>query len=153
MIHLRFESRLAAPAQDVLSEALTMRGVNAELMPLVRMSYPREAENFDLQQAPLKQTLFQSWLLLGGVIPVDRHALTFEALYDNGFDERSTSWVQRVWIHRRRIIEQGKGCIVTDELEFQPRLPLPGGLAAALARRVFEHRHARLRDRYGVLPD
>jgi hypothetical protein len=153
MIRLRFESRLAAPADAVLAEALTMRGVNAELMPLLRMSYPSEAENFDLQQAPLKQTLFQSWLLLGGVIPVDRHALAFERLHDDGFDERSTSWIQKVWIHRRRIVGSGKGCIVSDELEFQPRLPLPAAIPAALARRVFEHRHARLRDRYGVLTD
>jgi len=153
MIRLRFESRLAAPADAVLAEALTMRGVNAELMPLLRMTYPREAENFDLQQAPLKQTLFHSWLMLGGVIPVDRHALAFETLHDNGFDERSTSWVQKVWIHRRRVVSQGKGCIVTDELEFQPRLPLGSTIPAALASQVFNHRHARLRERYGVLAD
>ncbi|AXQ28268.1 hypothetical protein D0B54_06045 [Solimonas sp. K1W22B-7] len=153
MIRLRFESRLAAPAQDVLAEALTMRGVNAELMPLLRMSYPREAENFDLQQAPVGQTLFHSWLLLGGLLPVDRHSLAFETLHANGFDERSTSWVQRVWIHRRRVIESGKGCIVSDELEFQPRLPLGATLPAALASRVFKHRHARLRKRYGLLSD
>lgn len=153
MIRLSFESRLAAPAQDVLAEAMTMRGVNAELMPLVRMTYPADAENLDTERAPLKQTLFHSWLMLGGVIPMDRHALAFDELYDNGFDERSTSWVQRVWIHRRRVVEDGKGCIVTDELEFQPRLPVPASIPAALVSRVFRHRHARLRDRYGVPAD
>ncbi|HSW13033.1 MAG TPA: hypothetical protein VLI06_09365 [Solimonas sp.] len=153
MIRLRFESRLAAPAQEVRRFALTMLGVNAELMPLVRMSYPAKAQGLDLQQAPVGELVFHSWLLLFGLLPVDRHALAFDAIRDDGFDERSSSWLQQVWIHRRRIEAIDGGTRVQDELEFQPRLRLAAPLSAMLITQVFRHRHRRLCARYGALSD
>ena len=47
------------------------QGVNAELMPLVRMTVPRGVEDFDIEQrVPAGTTLGRSWLLLFGLVAV-----------------------------------------------------------------------------------
>jgi len=153
MVRLRFESRLAVSPEAVQRVALTMPGVNAELMPLLRMSYPAQYRTLDVHAAPAGEVVFHSWLLLFGLLPVDRHALAFEAIHENGFDERSSSWLQSIWIHRRRIDAVPGGTRVTDELEFEPRLRIAMPLVAAIITRVFRHRHRRLCARYGRLPD
>ena len=66
---LRFSSQLAAPAGEVWATVFTMRGVNAELMPLIRMSYPAEADTRSLESAPTGELLFHSYLLLFGERP------------------------------------------------------------------------------------
>ena len=151
MYKLQFSSDLAAPAAKVWAQVSTMAGVNAELHPLMRMTAPAAFEAGKLEQAPLNQTLFHSWLLLFCMLPVDRHALTFERFYaGTGFDERSTSWSQRQWVHRRRVLVTAKGCRVTDELEFAPRLGFLGPLLKIFVARIFAHRHRRLRALFGA---
>jgi len=149
-IRLRFESELATSAETILATAMTMPGVNAELMPLIRMTYPAQYRDLDAQQAPLNTVLFRSWLLLFGLVPVDVHALAFDRLYDNGFDERSSSLLHRVWIHRRRVEAIEGGARVIDELEFEPRLSLSAGFDRYMVTQTFTHRHRRLRRRYGL---
>lgn len=152
MIRLRFESRLAAAPATVWAAASTMAGVNAELGPWVRMSYPAERAALDAQDPPPGTVLFQSWLSVLGLIPFDRHALVLEQLYPGiGFDERSSSWMQKVWVHRRRIEAIPGGCRVSDELEITPRLRLQVPLVRWVAAVLFRHRHRRLRARYGEL--
>lgn len=151
MIALRFESRLAAEPAAVWEQASDMRGVNAELMPLLRMSHPQGKSS--IASARCGEIVFASWLLILGCIPVDRHFLRFERILPGaGFDERSSSWTQRVWLHRRRIDAIPGGCVLSDELEFEPRLGLMRPLLRAVVRRLFEHRHRRVRARFGVLP-
>ena len=152
MIRLRFESRLREAPQAVWAQASTMAGVNAELGPWVRMSYPVDRAALDGQDVPLGEVLFQSWLCVFGLIPFDRHALVLERLYPGvGFDERSTSWMQRLWIHRRRIEAVEGGARVTDELEIEPRLPFAAPLVRRIVGFLFAHRHRRLRARFGAL--
>lgn len=152
MIRLRFESRLAAAPETVWAQASTMAGVNAELGPWVRMSYPADRAALDGQDVPLGQVLFQSWLSLLGLIPFDRHALALERLYPGiGFDERSTSWLQKLWVHRRRIEAVEGGSRVIDELEVRPRLPFMAPVVSLIVSALFRHRHRRLRARYGML--
>ena len=150
MVALRFESVLAAPADDVWREVSTMQGVNYELMPLMRMSVPAHVAGMSLANAPVGERAFHSWLLLFGVLPIDRHALTFERLYDNGFDERSSSWMQRTWIHRRRVEAVAGGTRVTDELDFEPRFWRHELVLRPVIRALFKHRHRRLRRRFGA---
>lgn len=100
---------------------------------------------------PLGQTAFASWLLLFGVLPVDRHLLCLErVLPGQGFDERSRSWAQREWVHRRRVLEAVGGCVVRDELAFTPRIEVMRPLLSLFVRAVFAHRHRRLRARFGL---
>ena len=52
--HFAFEvrSRLAAPADRVWAHATSMRGVNSELFPLVRMTHPLGSGRF-LERSPM----------------------------------------------------------------------------------------------------
>jgi hypothetical protein len=133
-----------------------MAGVNYELFPIVRMTHPPAATlERDIE---LGVVLFPSWLLLLGVLPFDRHMLRLRSFTPGrGFDEDSWSWWQRRWQHRRTLepvhtTDGSERCRVTDEVEFEPRLG-----AARLLRpiffRVFVHRHARLRRRFGGEPE
>ena len=152
MIHLRFESRLAETPERIWAVASTMAGVNAELGPWVRMSYPAERAALDGQDVPMQEVLFQSWLCAFGVLPFDRHALRLERLYPGvGFDERSTSWMQKLWVHRRRIEAVEGGACVSDELEIEPRLLFAAPLVRMIVGALFRHRHRRLRARFGAL--
>ena len=151
-MRLRFASQLRAPAAEVWSAISTMAGVNAELMPLVRMTCPREAAARSLESAPLGEVAFHSYLLLFGVLPFDRHALTLlEILPGEGFIEDSTSLLQRRWRHERRIAPSptGGGCILTDELLFLPRVAALAPLVRPIVRSIFDHRHRRLHRRFG----
>lgn len=153
MIRLQFESGLQAPASAVWSAASRMSGVNAELMPLMRMSCPAEYRERSLLDAPLNTPLFACWLLLFGWLPIDRHRLMLERAFPGeGFDERSSSWSNRVWIHRRRVTDLGSGSRIVDELEFEPRLPLMGAPLKAFVTLLFRHRHRRLKRRFGQSP-
>lgn len=152
---IRERSRLSASTEEVWGWASTMSGVNGELMPLIRMTHPAEAESLS-QLADEKNAgeapggLFSSWLLLGGVLPIDRHHLTLEQVYPSvGFDERSSSWLQREWVHRRRIKPLEQGCEVVDEVDATPRIGFLKPVVMWIVKRVFRHRHQRLRRRFG----
>jgi ligand-binding SRPBCC domain-containing protein len=138
-IDLRFSSRLAASAGEVWAVASTMDGVNAELRPFVRMTHPAHV-----------QLLTEASIGLG-VLPFDRHALRLERVLDGeGFDEESTSWMQRRWRHERRVIDHGDGtCTVTDHLIVVPRLGLLRPVVARVVAFLFTQRHRRLVERFG----
>jgi hypothetical protein len=127
LIALEFRSRVAAPPDVVWRVVATMDGVNAELAPWLRMTHPPDRADLRAQMVPPGEVVFHSWLLLLGVLPVDRHALSFESLHERGFDERSTSWSNRIWIHRRRVA--GDGPIVVRAA------PVADGAAGAAVRR------------------
>lgn len=151
MIALRFESLLATDVDRLWQHASSMAGVNHELMPLVRMSYPADRVALPQGEAVPKEVLFQSWLLLFGVLPFDRHALRLlDVRPGRGFDEDSTSWLQSRWVHKRRLVAQPRGVLVTDELEVTPRLRFAAPLTAFIVRQIFLHRHRRLRRRFGT---
>lgn len=152
MITLSFESRLQAPPADVWRAVSTMDGVNHELMPMMRMTHPPDAVSLDSGRAKPGVVLFKSWLLLFGVLPIDRHSLVLDRLLaGEGFDEHSHSWLQRVWIHQRRVQPDGEGCRVTDQLAFEPRIRIAGAMVAPIVKALFEHRHRRLRARFGAV--
>lgn len=130
----------------------TMDGVNAELRPFVRMTHPADLQSLADVEVEPGEVILRSWLLAGGVVPFDRHALAFERLVDGeGFDEESTSWLQRRWRHERRVIDHGDGtCTVTDHLVVEPRLGILRPVAHRTVRFLFDHRHRRLAARFGT---
>ena len=149
-------SRLAAPAADVWARAITSEGINHELGPCLRMTMPPSLRGATIDDLPVGEPLGRSWILLGGVLPVDYDDLRLAEL-DPGrrFLERSSMLSMRVWQHERIVDPAGgKACTVTDRLAFQLRRPLawiPGAdrLAAAIVRRLFAHRHRRLAAHFG----
>lgn len=140
-------TELAASPEAVWRHATSMEGVNRELSP-VSMSYP--AEHPDLSaDPPLGETAFTSTLRLGPV-PFDRHRLTLvEWDAGAGFLEDSTSILHRRWPHRRSIAPLGSGCVVTDVVEVDPRVPGTERLTGWLVGRIFDRRHAVLAAEFG----
>lgn len=157
LARFEFSSELAAPATELWRHAGSMAGVNYELGPWVRMSYPSHfssiADAFSSgQQLVPGQTVFHSWITLARLIPLDRHAFGFERILDGeGFDERSHSWMQASWVHRRRIAAIPGGCRVGDVLEFRPRLFFMAPLLRLIIGGLFRHRHRQLKRRFGCL--
>jgi len=149
---IRFEisSLLRASPEDVWAAVSSMRGVNDELGPLLRMTYPRGMERLDAQPVPLGRKLFRSWLLLFGVLPIDYDDLVLTRLDPaRGFREESTLLSQRVWIHERTITPTPSGCELVDRLEAEPRAELLAAPSRAIVRALFRHRHKKLRARFG----
>ncbi len=142
-------SRLAAPAAEVWSRAVTWDGVNAELWPL-RMTAPAEWRAREIADVPCGQPLFDSWILLLGVLPLDLHRFRLES-HGPGmrFQEDSSSLLARQWRHQRVVEPDGTGCVLSDRLEIVPRLALLGWLLAPVYRQVFANRHRKLRQWYG----
>lgn len=141
-------SELAASPDAVWRHVSSMVGINQELAPL-SMTYPAAVAELRAETVALGQVLFQSWVLLYGVLPIDRHALRLlEIRPGEGFHEDSTSWLQRRWVHERWLAPLPGGCRVTDRLRFTPRLGLLRPLVAAVVRATFERRHRRLRQRF-----
>jgi hypothetical protein len=149
---LSFTSRLESPADLVWARVSTFRGVNAELGPWLQMTAPPEALERSLDDAPTRAPLFSSWVLLLGVLPIDRHHFALDEVERGvGFKERSTSWSEREWIHVRRVEPAGDhACIVTDALTFTPRIPGTGPIVERVIGALFRHRHRALRARFGA---
>ena len=149
---IEVSSHLAASADDVWSRISSLRGVNDELRPLLRMTIPRGVEQLDSDQVIVGERIGRSWLLLFGLIPIDFDDLTLVALEPGrGFEERSRMLSMRVWEHERRLQPPRRGgCVVTDRLRFEPRLPATRRLLYRVVRTTFEHRHRRLRARFGA---
>ena len=81
----------AAPAAEVWARVTTAEGVNAELMPLVRMTIPRGREDFSIADIEDGTTIGRSWLLLFGLIPFDYDDIHLERIEPGrAFHERST---------------------------------------------------------------
>ena len=153
MIHLHFRSELSAPVDVVWAKVSTMAGVNHELHPWVHMTVPASFGNRSLQDATpeqLKGVLFRSVLLGLFCIPFDVHALHLDQVQaGEGFDENSTSWMQKTWIHRRRVFSVEEGCAVSDELIIAPRIAFMAPVVRRIVSFLFRHRHRRLVKTFG----
>jgi len=150
---LRFsESSIVAASPDIVwARVSTMAGVNAELAPLARMTYPEAMGVLAPAAVPLGRRAFRSWILLFGVLPIEYDDLTLVRIDPgHGFREESPLLSQRLWIHERTIEPAAGGCRITDRLEFEPRLAFLGPVFLAVFRFFFRHRHRRLRREFGT---
>jgi hypothetical protein len=131
-------------------ERMSMAAVNAELLPIVGMTAPSEWRTCPLEQWATGRVLFRSVILLFGFLPVDVHSLRLERVFPNsGFLERSHSWFNKLWEHERTTNPTAAGCLVTDSVVVQGRVPLVTALLLPVYRLVFRHRHRRLRVLHG----
>lgn len=149
---LHFHSQLKTPIEQVWQSVSNMAGINEEFAPWLKMTAPPGLETMSIEDAPLGEELFASWVTFVG-IPIDRHFLKLLSVNPGrGFSEKSYSWTERVWIHERTLSPEGTdGCTITDHLEFEPRLPFLTPLVGIAVTEVFKHRHARLREKFGQL--
>ncbi|HMI87593.1 MAG TPA: hypothetical protein VK550_26085 [Polyangiaceae bacterium] len=151
---LSFASELDVPRASVWEIVGTMKGVNEELGPWLRMTAPPQALNLRIENAPIGRPMFVSWVLFAAVLPIDRHRFMLAHVdAGHGFVEDSTSWSQRRWEHRRHLEPYGeRRCIITDRLSFTPRVAAAGAFLASVIGVIFRHRHRRLRERFGGRP-
>lgn len=147
---------LAAAATEVWERAVTEAGINDELRPILRMTMPRGLRGKTVDTVELNVPLGRSWILLGGLVPVDYDDLCLVELEPGRrFLERSRTLSFSIWQHERVIEPAAEGgCRVTDRLGFELKRPLaaiPGSarLAAAIVRSLFRHRHRRLTRHWG----
>jgi hypothetical protein len=144
---LRISSALRAAPESVWQHASSLQGINEELWP-VHMSGPRETVL--APELVRSEPLFHSVVSLMRVFVLDLHEFKLVRVNaGKGFHEKSRSLLERRWEHIRTITPEPGGCVLSDELEFEPRL-LPA-LMTMLVRRVFERRHAFLRRKFGEL--
>lgn len=143
-------SRLSAPPAQVWAHATSMRGVNRELFPLARMTYPAAFARLDAARLPLGRRAFRSWILAGGFLPIDYDDLTFVAIEPGRrFLECSPMLTQREWRHERLVEAVDGGTLVTDRLAFVPRIRALGPLQLWVFRAAFALRHRNLRRIFG----
>ena len=145
-------SVVARPAAEMWRRAVTEEGINDELAPILRMTMPAGLRGKTIDDVEVGVPLGRSWILLGGLLPVDYDDLRLVELEPGRrFLERSSMLSMRVWQHERIVEPTGSGsCAVTDRLVFELRRPLawlPGAsrLARAIVAALFRHRHRRLR--------
>ena len=150
-------TRLPAPAASVWERAVTPAGINDELRPVLRMTMPKGLGDATIDDVETGVTLGRSWILLGGILPVDYDDLRLEEIEKPKggqtlfrFQERSRTSSFAVWGHERIVEPEGEGaCTITDRLtwELKPlmaRLPGSQRLATAIVGFLFRHRHRRL---------
>jgi hypothetical protein len=134
-----------------LWQAVTkLKNVNYELMPLLKMTYPEQADVIDIQTIRKGDILFRSCFLLFGFVPVDLHSLRVVEIEDGCFfHEHSHSIANASWKHHRTLesIDEQQ-TTVTDWVRFTPRITLLGYILNPLIQYLFEHRHQRLAKRY-----
>jgi hypothetical protein len=144
---IRISSALRATPETVWQHAASFEGMNEELWP-VHVSGPKGAVLRPDSARP--EPLFRGVVSLLRLIVLDLHEFKLlRVSLGEGFHESSRSLLERRWEHVRTITPQPGGCVISDELEFEPRL-LPA-LVASVVRRVFERRHAFLRRKFGEL--
>jgi hypothetical protein len=115
-------SPLRAPADRVWAHAGSFAGVNRELWPLARMTFPPAMSRLTPEAFPVGWLAFRSWILLFGLVPVEFDDITLEELEPGrGFSEVSRMLNVRQWRHRRSVTPAGEGCVVRDEVAFVPR--------------------------------
>ncbi len=140
--------------KDHVWEHMTnMDGVNSELSPWMKMSFPKGRSSLVglVHEVPMRTTLFGSVLLLFGIIPIDLHWLSFDRLDEgHGFDENSSSLLQKYWKHSRHIItfDSHEDIIVRDDVEFLPRISIFGYLVLPIVKFLFAHRHRQLKKKF-----
>ncbi len=147
-LELTFTSHLAAQPEEVWRWITSMKGISRELAPILRMTAPRGVTDISTVQIQPGRPLFRSWVLLLGILPIDRSDLTLLTLEPGkGFVEQSPMLTMKVWRHERHLEPSAGGTLLTDKLTFPPRL------ARSVTRwfigTVFNHRHAVLRRHLG----
>ncbi len=151
LVSFEVASVVPAPPDAVWARVTTFEGVNDELMPIVRMTCPRELRAIDPATVPIGRPWFRSWLLLFGVLPFDWDYLRLLAIEPGrSFHEDSTMLSQRRWVHRRDLEPVQGGTRVRDRIDFEPRLAVLGSVLRPVLQAVFRHRHRRLAAHFGA---
>ncbi len=147
--HFHIQSELAAHPDQLWQHAVSPLEVNAELRPLLSMSFPDGLEDITVGWEPGRHR-FRSWIRLGGVLPVEYDDIAFaEVRPGEYFCETSSLASQSLWQHEREIQPLPGGASLTDHVTFGARLPWLEPVYGWVFRWIFQWRHRNLRRMYG----
>lgn len=150
MTTLQFTSDLSATAGTVWAHAISPAGINRELAPLMRMTFPSSVAALSEDTVEPGRKICTSWFLLFGFLPIDRAEVTLQEIGPGRrFAEQSPLHSMRVWRHARSVFETDRGCVLEDVVTFEPRLALLRSVARWTVGTLFTHRHRRLRSMFG----
>ena len=146
---LTFRSALSATAQDVWRDVTSLKGINAELKPMLSMESVGDITHLDQLAKEDGSGSFVVCVKAAGIVPMGRTTIDIIELDEMRFVESSDQPGMKSWRHERRVQPAQSGCILTDLLTFRPRIAprLTGRFVDAL----FRSRHRYLRRRWGPL--
>src|SRR5437667_11065302 len=100
-VELTFRSELSAPRDRVWAWVTSTEGISRELWPILRMTAPRGVKSIGDVPIEPGNPLFRSWILLFGLIPIDRSDLTlFRLDVGKRFVEKSSRLCLGLWRNR-----------------------------------------------------
>lgn len=157
---LRCTSTLPVAQRTVWERITTTEGINDEIWPVLRMTVPRAFAGLTIDDVEPPRTLGRSWLLAGGVLPVDYDLITIEALDPpEMFLEHSTMLMFSEWVHERRVrAVAADRSVLQDLVSWRGRGALNRTepmrrLQASFLGALFRHRHERLARHFGCRID
>ncbi|WP_312510990.1 hypothetical protein [Massilia sp.] len=138
-VRLSFATRVPASLQDAWSWSTSIRGLKAEMWPILKITFPKDMTHIG-KETTLRKPLCRCQFLLLGLFPIDMSKLTFTEIEPgHRFVEQSPLLSMRFWRHERVVTPSGDGTCVTDNLEFSPRVAAP--VVGWFVKKFFEHRH------------
>lgn len=141
-----FRTEVKASPEEVWEHASTMAGVNMELSPIIRMTYPQRCASLNAESMNKKNGYVTSWILLFGLIPVDRWVMHFVEFGPRfRFLERSKVCSMKFWEHERNIVGCNGGALIIDRIRFIPIMKPLAPIVARMMRTVFINRHRNLK--------
>jgi ligand-binding SRPBCC domain-containing protein len=147
---IEFGSLLDSPCEQVWSRVETIDGVNAELWPIAMRSPP---EYSSLERLAPGGEPIGILVSLFGIVPLDWHRLGLaQVTPGRGFHEVSSSLWMRHWRHERQLEPCSSKCLLSDRVEFIPRLAWLAPCLTPIYRAIFARRHRRLRAYFGGAP-
>lgn len=142
-------SQLYVAPHILWDHAVSPAGVNHEMRPLLRMTFPANITDVTACWRPRKR-LYRSWILLGGVLPLDYDDVSFyEVEPGRRFLESSHMFSQRRWEHERTIEPAEHGSCLTDRVRYEPRVKVLASVYGYVVKAVFKLRHRNLRRLFG----
>lgn len=146
-VRVTFETKLPRNPGELWNWSTSVRGVDAEMGPILKLEFPKGMTQMPQEQGSLRRPLGNCKFLLFGLLPVDLSRLTFVELEPGRrFVEQSPLLSMKEWRHERVIDPAADGTRVVDTLEFTPRFAT--GVVTWFISRFFRHRHAVLRRQF-----
>jgi ligand-binding SRPBCC domain-containing protein len=149
-IDVRATSRLRGSRSQIWEWITSVAGISEEMTPYFRMTSPEGVQNLADLKVELGAPFLRSRVFLFGFIPAGTWDFTLVEFEDGkGFVEESPSTFMTSWRHERRILDDPHdplSVLLSDHVTFVPRSAR--WLVGPLLRRVFEHRHRVLRERF-----
>jgi ligand-binding SRPBCC domain-containing protein len=145
---LTFETKVSVSQNEAWDWITSFKGIAKEMAPYLKMTSPKGIENISHVEFVPGKPLFFSWIKLFGFMPIDYSKLTLVELEPGvGFIEQSPMGSMKVWRHERKIVTNGSGCSIVDNLIFEPRAF--NWLISRFVTMFFQHRHAMLKKYLG----